>query len=87
MQHGAVRACLVDMDDLRDVRGRLRRLALAALLGLALTVLAMHAIDGSGPPANSDPVGASAVPLLAIGIFVVTTSAIAAGLARLARKS
>jgi len=75
------------MDDLRDVRGRLRRLGIAAVLGLALTALAMHAIDGSGPPANSDPVGASAVPLLAIGMFVVTTAVIASVLGRLARRS
>lgn len=75
------------MDDLRDMRGRLRRLALAAVLGVALTALAMHAIDGSGPPANSDPVGASTVPLLAIGMFVATTSVIVAVLGRLARRA
>ena len=75
------------MDDLRDVRGRLKRLGIAAVLGLALTALAMHAIDGSGPPANSDRVGASAVPLLAIGMFVVTTAVIASVLGRLARRS
>jgi CBS-domain-containing membrane protein len=75
------------MDDLRDLRGRLRRLALAAVLGFALTALVMRAIDGSGPPANSDPVGASAVPLLAIGMFVVATSVIVTVLARLTRRS
>jgi hypothetical protein len=75
------------MDDLRDMRGRIRRLAIAAVLGAALTALAMYAIDGSGRPANSDPVGASAVPLLAIGMFVVLTSVIVGVLARLARRA
>jgi CBS-domain-containing membrane protein len=75
------------MDDLRDMRGRIRRLAIAAVLGAALTALAMYAIDGSGRPANADPVGASAVPLLAIGMFVVLTSVIVGVLARLARRA
>ena len=75
------------MDDLRDMRGRLKRLAIAAVLGGALTALVMHAIDGSGRPANSDPVGASAVPLLAIGMFVVLTSVIVGVLGRLARRT
>jgi hypothetical protein len=75
------------MDDLRDMRGRLRRLALAAVLGFGLTWLAMTAIGNSGPHANTDPVGASTVPLLAIGMFVVTTAAICGVLARLARRA
>jgi hypothetical protein len=75
------------MEDLRDQAGRLRRLAIAAVLGFALTAIAMHLIDGSGPPANRDPVGASTVPLLAIGMFVTLTWAIVGVLSRLARRS
>ena len=75
------------MDDLRDMRGRLRRLAIAAAIGLAVTWLVMRAIGSSGPHANSDPVGASTVPLLAIGMFVVITAALTGVLARLARRN
>ena len=60
--------------DLRDSRGRLRRLAIAAAVGLLVTIVVMHFINSWSRPPNGDPVGSSAVPLLAIGIFVVTTS-------------
>ena len=69
------------------MRGRLIRLAIAAALGFALTFVVMHAIGQSGPHANTDPVGASTVPLLAIGIFVVLTATITSVLARLARRA
>jgi hypothetical protein len=74
------------MDDLRDMRGRFRRLVLAAVLGFALTWLAMTAINNSGPRADDNPIGAGSVPLLAICMFIVTTAAISAVLARLARR-
>jgi hypothetical protein len=64
----------VDDIDLRDSRGRLTRLGISAAIALIVTALAMHLIDGWSRPANSDPVGASAVPLLAISLFVVTTA-------------
>ncbi len=62
------------MTDLRNTRARLVRLAVAAAIGGVLTWFTMHAITSSGPGPNGDPVGASAVPLLAIAIFVVTTA-------------
>jgi uncharacterized membrane protein YphA (DoxX/SURF4 family) len=65
--------------DLRDTRGRLRRLALAAAVALLVTTLVMHWIDSVSAAPNADPIGASTQPLLAIGMFVVTT-ALASGL-------
>lgn len=62
-----------DNTDLRNTRGRLRRLALAAAIGAVFTVFTMKAMLSSGPGPNHDPVGASIAPLLAIFVFVVTT--------------
>jgi hypothetical protein len=73
---GGDSACLEGMDatlDLRNTKARLVRVAAAAATGAVLTYFTMRAIDSSGPSANHDPVGSSAVPLLAIAIFVVTT--------------
>ena len=60
--------------DLRDSRGRLVRLGIATAIGLCVTVVVMHFINAWSRPPNGDPVGSSAVPLLAIGVFVVTTA-------------
>src|SRR5262245_8189013 len=57
---GAAR-CLTSMDgefDLRDTRGRLKKLALAALIGAVLTFFTVRAMMSSGH-GNHDPVGAS----------------------------
>jgi hypothetical protein len=58
--------------DLRNTKGRLQRLALAAVIGAIMTFFMMKAMLSSGPR-NHDPVGASIAPLLAIFVFVVTT--------------
>ena len=59
--------------DLRDHRGRLTRLAIAAAIGSIVTLIVLRAI---GPAENPDPVAAGSVGMLAIGIFVVTTAAV-----------
>ena len=64
----------MDDIDLRDSRGRLTRLGISAAIALVVTVITMHFINGWSRPANADPIGASTVPLLAIGVFVVTTA-------------
>ena len=75
-----------DMDDsmldLRDSRGRLIRLGVAVAIGFAITFVAMHWINNWSRAPNADPVGASELPLLAIGVFVVTTAFVAGVLAR-----
>ena len=58
--------------DLRDHRGRLTRLAIAAAIASVVTIVVLEAI---GTATNDDPVGASSVGMLAIAIFVVTTAA------------
>lgn len=69
------------------MRGRFGRLVIAVVLGLALTWVAMSAINSSGPHADDNPIGAGEVPLLAICMFIVTTAGISAVLARLARRT
>jgi hypothetical protein len=59
--------------DLRDHRGRLTRLAIAAAIASIVTLIVLRAI---GPAENPDPVAAGSVGMLAIGIFVVTTAAV-----------
>ena len=74
-----------DMDDsidLRDSRGRLVRLGIAAAIGLLVTFVAMHWINGWSRAPNADPVGASELPLLAIGVFVVVTAVMTGVIAR-----
>jgi hypothetical protein len=60
--------------DLRNTRGRLIKLAIAAAIGGVLTVFTMLGITNTGRGPNPDPVGASIIPLLGVAIFVVTTS-------------
>ena len=59
--------------DLRNTKGRLKRLGLAVLFGAILTFFTMKAMLSSGPSPNHEPVGRSIAPLLAIFVFVVTT--------------
>lgn len=56
--------------DLRNTRGRLKKVGIAAAISAVFTFFTMRAILASDTP-NGDPVGASSVPLLAIAIFVV----------------
>ena len=60
--------------DLRNTRGRLIKLGIAALIGGVLTFFTLMAMMSSGRGANQDPVGMSIMPLLGIAIFVITTS-------------
>jgi hypothetical protein len=60
--------------DLRNTRGRLKKLALAAVIGAVLTFFTIRAMTSSGHGGNSDPVGASIMPLLGVFIFVLTTA-------------
>jgi hypothetical protein len=61
-----------DATDLRNTRGRLIKLAIAAVIGGVLTFFTMLAMTSTGK-GNPDPVGASIMPLLGVAIFVVTT--------------
>jgi hypothetical protein len=60
--------------DLLDTRGRLRRLALATSIGAVVTLLVMRLIESVSSPVSNDPVSPSAILLLAVGMFVVTTA-------------
>ena len=72
--------------DLRDSRGRLTRLGIGAAISLVITYVVMHAINSWSRPANSDPIGSSTVPLLAIGMFVVVTAFVTGVLARISHR-
>ncbi|MEO8553395.1 MAG: hypothetical protein ABI678_25655 [Kofleriaceae bacterium] len=80
--------CPPGMDDLdlRDTRGRLRRLILAASFSLLVTTLVMRWIDSVSDAPNADPVGSSTRPLLAIAMFVVTTLVAHAAIVRITRR-
>ena len=60
--------------DIRNTRGRLVKLGIAAAIGGILTFFTVMAMTSSGRGANSDPVGMTIMPLLGVAIFVVTTS-------------
>lgn len=76
----------MDDFDLRDTRGRLKRLALAAAFALLVTSFVMRWINSVSRPANHDPIGSATVPLLAIGMFVVVTALGTKALTRFARR-
>jgi len=63
-----------DEFDIRNTRGRLVKLAIAAAIGGVLTFFTMLAMTSSGKGANPDPIGLSIMPLLGVAIFVLTTS-------------
>lgn len=69
--------------DLRDHRGRLTRLGISAAIGLVVTILVMHYINSVSRAPNADPVGSSELPLLAIGVFVVSTAFVSSVVARI----
>jgi len=60
--------------DIRNTRGRLIKLAIAAAIGGVLTFFTVLAMSSSGRGPNHDPVGASIMPLLGLAIFVMTTA-------------
>jgi hypothetical protein len=59
--------------DLKNYSGRLRKLALAAMIGLVLTFFTMKGMTATGRGPNGDPVGVGSVGMLAIAMFVATT--------------
>lgn len=59
--------------DLRNTRGRLLKLAIAAAIGAVLTFFVIQAMTNSGRGPNEDPIGTGSVGILAIAVFVVTT--------------
>lgn len=58
--------------DVRDLRGRAFRIALAVALAGGVTALVMRAIRAVSGAPNRDPVGGSMVGLVAILVFVLT---------------
>ena len=78
------------MDDLsidnRDRTGRLVRFGIAVAIGLVVTLVTMGWIASVSAPPNSDPVGGSSVGLLAIAIFVVTSTLALGVITKLTRR-
>jgi hypothetical protein len=60
--------------DLRNTRARLIKLAIAAAIGAILTFFTIQAMLSSGPGPNKDPVAGSSVAVLAVAVFLVTTT-------------
>lgn len=59
--------------DLHDYGPRLRKLALAAVIGAIFTFFSVKAMTDSGRGPNDDPVGVSSVGMVAFAMFIVTT--------------
>lgn len=59
--------------DLHDYGPRIRKLAIAAVIGAILTFFSVKAMTSSGRGPNEDPVGAGSVYMLGFAMFVVTT--------------
>jgi hypothetical protein len=59
--------------DLHDYGPRLKKLAIAAVIGAILTAFSVKAMTSSGRGPNEDPVGAGSVWMLAFAMFIVTT--------------
>lgn len=60
--------------DLHDYGPRLRKLAIAAVIGAILTFFSVKAMTDTGRGPNEDPVGLGSVGMLAIAMFAVTTA-------------
>ena len=72
--------------DLLDHRGRITRLAIAAVIALVVTIVGLGAIQSIARTPNPDPMSKISVVLMGIGMFVATTYAIQAILARVVRR-
>lgn len=59
--------------DLHNYGPRLRRLAVAAVIGAILTFFSVKAMTSSGRGPNEDPVGVGSVGMLAFAMFIITT--------------
>jgi hypothetical protein len=60
--------------DLHGYGPRLRKIAIAAVIGAVLTLFAVKGMTSSGRGPNTDPVGMGSVIMVAIAMFVVTTA-------------
>lgn len=59
--------------DLHNYGPRLRKLAIAAVIGAVMTFFAVKGMTSTGRGPNEDPVGVSSVGMVAFAMFIVTT--------------
>ena len=71
--------------DIRDRRGRLRRLLIAATIGGAITAAGLYGILAVAVEPNKDPVAGASVVMLGIAMFVVATAVTLGIIGRLPR--
>jgi hypothetical protein len=60
--------------DLHGYGPRLKKIAIAVVIGLVLTFFSVKGMTSTGRGPNHDPVGLGSVGMVAIAMFVVTTS-------------
>jgi hypothetical protein len=60
--------------DLHGYGPRLRKIAIAAVIGAVLTFFAVKGMTSTGRGPNHDPVGLGSVGMVAIAMFVVVTA-------------
>lgn len=59
--------------DIHNYGPRLRKLALAAIIGAVMTYFSVKGMTNTGRGPNHDPVGVSSVGMLAFAMFIVVT--------------
>ncbi len=59
--------------DLHNYGPRLRKLAVAAVIGAVMTFFAVKGMTQTGRGPNADPVGTSSVGMVAFAMFIVVT--------------
>lgn len=59
--------------DLHDYGPRLRKLAIAAVIGAVLTFFSVKGMTSTGRGPNEDPVGMGSVGMVAFAMFILTT--------------
>lgn len=59
--------------DLHNYGPRLRKLAIAAIIGAVMTFFAVKGMTHTGRGPNPDPVGVSSVGMVAFAMFIVVT--------------
>jgi len=74
-----------DAPDLLDTRGRVIRLAVAAVCGLVLAMVVFGLIRSVAVPPNGDPISKLGGIELALGLFLVFTAIVQAVLTKVAR--
>jgi hypothetical protein len=71
--------------DILDRRGRMRRLVIAASIGLVAAMLVLPMLTTSSTP-SADPISYASVVIVGVGLFLAATSIALAVIVRISRR-